>query len=86
MRNQLATDRPFARAGTRPAVIVTNRRGGARSREHKGREALPWTDPPAADVLARFAERDAREALDARTPAERWLGDPPWWRSTLSVP
>jgi hypothetical protein len=31
-----------------------------------------------------LAERDAREAMDDRTPAQRWLGDPPAWRSALA--
>jgi hypothetical protein len=36
-------------------------------------------------VLAEWlAERDAREAMDDRTPAQRWLGDPPLWRSAVS--
>jgi len=81
LRNQLAADRPSARAGSRSAL---SRRGGARSRDHKGREALPWTDPPAADVLARFAERDAREAMDDRTEAQIWLGEPPYAQSALA--
>jgi hypothetical protein len=57
--------------------------GGVRSQVRVGREALPYDDAPAADVAARLAERDAREAMDTRTLAERWLGDPPWWRSVL---
>lgn len=40
--------------------------------------------PPAADVAARFAERDAREAMDDRDLVARWLGDPPLWRSAFS--
>jgi hypothetical protein len=50
-----------------------------------GREAFPYDDPPLADLLARLAERDAREVMDNRTAAQRWLGDPPWWRSVLHV-
>lgn len=56
-------------------------RGGQRPHERKGRAALPWNEPPMADILARLAERDEREAMDDRTAAERWLGDPPLWRS-----
>jgi len=70
-------------AAARPDGVTT--RGGQRPRERKGREALPWNEPPKADVIARFAERDAREAMDDRTLAERWLGDPPFWRSALSI-
>ena len=33
----------------------------------------------------RFAERDAREAADTRTPAQRLLGDPPPGRSALDI-
>jgi hypothetical protein len=59
-------------------------RGGPRDQTRKGREAFPWDDqPPVADVAARFRERDLREAMDDRTPAQRWLGDPPWWLSAL---
>jgi hypothetical protein len=49
------------------------------AREHS-RGALPL-EHDAKEVEARLAERDARDALDDRTPAERWLGDPPLWRS-----
>jgi hypothetical protein len=38
------------------------------------------------DVTAareRMAERDRLAALDNRTPAQRWLNDPPLWRSAL---
>ena len=49
-----------------------------------GRAEFPNNeDPPLGDLLARLAERDAREARDDRTPAERWLGDPQWFRSAL---
>ena len=34
---------------------------------------------------ARFAERDRREAVDDRTPAQRWLNDPAPGRSALSA-
>jgi hypothetical protein len=37
------------------------------------------------DVAARIAERDEREAQDARTPAQVLLNDPPRWRSALSA-
>jgi hypothetical protein len=48
------------------------------AREHS-RGALPKRDDEASreDVEARLAERDARNALDTRTSAEVWLGDPP---------
>ena len=36
------------------------------------------------EVRLRLAERDAREANDNRTPAQRWLGDPPADRSALA--
>ena len=32
----------------------------------------------------RLAEREALDALDNRTAAERWLGDPPPWQSALA--
>lgn len=38
----------------------------------------------ASDVEARIADRDRRQALDDRTAAERWLGDPPRNRSALA--
>ena len=38
-----------------------------------------------SEKAARFAERDARQAVDDRTPAQRWLGDPPADRSALSA-
>jgi hypothetical protein len=36
------------------------------------------------EALQRFAERAAREAADTRTPAQRWLNDPPPGRSALA--
>jgi hypothetical protein len=39
---------------------------------------------PAADARARLQERDAREAVDTRTEAEKLMGDPPAHRSALS--
>jgi hypothetical protein len=39
---------------------------------------------PAEDARARLQERDARQAADTRTPAEKWLGDPPAHRSALA--
>jgi|RhiMetdeSRZDD1v2_1073273.scaffolds.fasta_scaffold196662_4 hypothetical protein len=47
---------------------------------------LPTLDPRPrlADVKKRFAERDHRQALDTRTAAEKWLGDPPPERSALA--
>jgi hypothetical protein len=47
------------------------------------RGSLPLDADP-KEVAARIAERDAREAMDSRTEAERWLGDPPSWRSALA--
>jgi hypothetical protein len=38
----------------------------------------------ADEARQRFAERDAREAADTRTAAQRWLGDPPLGRSALA--
>ena len=35
-----------------------------------------WRVTP-QEALQRFAERAAREAADTRTPAQRWLNDPP---------
>jgi hypothetical protein len=39
---------------------------------------------PAKDLKLRLAERERREALDDRTEAQRWLGDPPADRSALA--
>jgi|RhiMetdeSRZDD1v2_1073273.scaffolds.fasta_scaffold53002_8 hypothetical protein len=36
------------------------------------------------DAKARLAERDQRQAADNRTPAEKWLNDPPQNRSALA--
>lgn len=36
------------------------------------------------DALKLMAERDALNALDNRTPAAIWLGDPPAWQSALA--
>jgi len=38
----------------------------------------------AGDFRTRSEERDAREATDHRTDAQRWLGDPPANRSALA--
>jgi len=38
----------------------------------------------AHDARQRLAERDAREAADTRTPAQRWLNEPPPGRSALA--
>jgi len=38
----------------------------------------------ADDFRKRVLERDAREAGDNRTAAQRWLGDPPANRSALA--
>jgi hypothetical protein len=40
--------------------------------------------PPPEDADARLRERDARLAADQRSPAERFLGDPPTGRSALA--
>ena len=37
----------------------------------------------ADDAAARFAERDARQASDTRTEAQRWLNEPEPVRSAL---
>ena len=37
-----------------------------------------------AEAEQRLAEREQREAADTLTEAERWLGDPPPWRSALA--
>jgi hypothetical protein len=37
---------------------------------------------PAVDVKAREAERDLQ--VDTRTEAQKWLGEPPRWRSALA--
>ena len=36
------------------------------------------------DIKARLIEAQAREARDTRTPAQRFLGDPPRERSALA--
>jgi hypothetical protein len=36
------------------------------------------------DLKNRLAERDRRQASDDRTPAEKYLGDPPASRSALA--
>ena len=62
---------------------VKSRRPYARAHS---RGALPLNDDEATaeDIAARVAERDARDAMDSRTPAQVWLGDPPGWRSALA--
>ncbi|MGB7656834.1 MAG: hypothetical protein WBL96_00640 [Pseudolabrys sp.] len=35
-------------------------------------------------LRSRMQERDARAASDTRTPAQRWLGDPPALQSALA--
>ena len=55
-----------------------NPKSGIYRRPEKGR----LIDPE--DVRQRLAERDAREAADTRTEAQRWLGDPPADRSALA--
>jgi hypothetical protein len=42
-----------------------------------------WRVTP-QDVARRFAERDQRIAADKRTEAQKYLGDPPPWRSALA--
>jgi hypothetical protein len=46
-------------------------------------DANRWRVTP-QEALQRFAERAAREAADTRTPAQRWLNDPPPGRSALA--
>jgi hypothetical protein len=43
------------------------------------------TEPraPPADVAERLRDLERRLAMDSRTEAERWLGDPPRDRSAL---
>jgi hypothetical protein len=47
-----------------------------------GDPARPAISPN--DVRWRFIERDRLAAADTRTPAQRWLGDPPPDRSALA--
>jgi hypothetical protein len=58
-----------------------------RRKHSKG--AAPFLDKgrhvPAADLKIRLEEREAREAADTRTEAQRWLGDPPPSRSALAA-
>ncbi len=42
-----------------------------------------WRVTP-QDIARRFAERDQRIAADKRTEAQKYLGDPPPWRSALA--
>jgi hypothetical protein len=46
-------------------------------------DANRWRVTP-QDVARRFAERDQRIALDTRTEAQKYLGDPPPDRSALA--
>jgi hypothetical protein len=41
---------------------------------------------PMADVTARLDERDRLMAMDDRNSCQRFLGDPPSWRSALASP
>ena len=43
-----------------------------------------YSRPRLADIKKRLADRDQRQAADNRTPAEKWLGDPPPDRSALA--
>jgi hypothetical protein len=59
-----------------------------RHRKYKGAAAFVHAardrvDP--AEVEQRLAERERREAADARTEVQRWLDDPPADRSALSA-
>jgi hypothetical protein len=36
------------------------------------------------DIRFKLLERDRLAAADTRTEAQRWLGDPPLWRSALA--
>jgi hypothetical protein len=51
---------------------------------HVDRTKAVYPRPRLADVKKRFAERDQRQATDTRSPAQRWLGDPPPERSALA--
>ena len=46
-------------------------------------DANRWRVHP-QEAEQRFAERDARIAADNRSPAEKYLGDPPRHRSALA--
>ena len=50
-----------------------------------GKRDLRLTRSPRADELRRrLVERDAREAVDTRSPAEKLMGDPPAHRAALA--
>jgi hypothetical protein len=57
---------------SRPSAAAILRQGGGTN----------WV--PAEDARARLVERDAREAVDTRSPAEKLMGDPPAHRSALA--
>lgn len=60
------------------------KRVGKKDGYWKGRAAFDNDDfNLRADLEKLFAERDRMYAMDDRTPAEQWLGDPPHWRSAL---
>jgi hypothetical protein len=54
---------------------------------HRRPKALAKIEPrpDADDVTDRQRERDRRLAADTRTEAEKWLGDPPPDRSSLTM-
>jgi hypothetical protein len=56
------------------------RRRGAATYVQAARDRV---DP--AEVKKRLSEREAREAADTRTEAQKWLGDPPPSRSALAA-
>ena len=52
----------------------------------RGASALVHVDRVSVDeAKARLEERDRREQSDHRTPAQRWLNEPPAGRSALSA-
>jgi hypothetical protein len=65
---------------TRNPMTRKYRRRGAATCVQAVRDRV---DP--AEAEKRLAEREAREAADTRTEAERWLGDPPPSRSALAA-
>lgn len=52
---------------------------------HWRHELFPVINLPKlrADIAARVRERDERDANDDRTDIQKWLGEPPRWRSAL---
>jgi hypothetical protein len=60
---------------------------GMASKHYRREGAAPFLQAHrvnADDAKARLAERDRREASDTRTPAQKWLNEPPPDRSALA--